>query len=45
MLDLYWNIVKTIEDHEKTNYIFLDLAKAFDTVNPDILPTCTQQFP
>ena len=36
-LDLYRNIIKAIEKHEKTCAIFLDFAKAFDTVNHDIL--------
>ena len=36
-LDLYTNIIKAIEKHEKTCAIFLDFAKTFDTVNHDIL--------
>ena len=35
-LDLYTNIIKAIEKHEKICAIFLDFAKAFDTVNHDI---------
>ena len=37
ILDLYSNIIKAIEAHEKTSCIFLDFAKAFDTINHDIL--------
>ena len=37
ILDLYSNIIKAIEVHEKTSCIFLDFTKAFDTVNHDIL--------
>ena len=35
--DLYTNIIKAIEKHEKTRAIFLDFARAFDTVNHDLL--------
>ena len=38
IVDLYLNIIKVIEVYEKTiSCIFLDLPKAFDTVNHDIL--------
>ena len=37
ILDLYSNIIKAIEGHEKTTCIFLDFAKVFDIVNDDIL--------
>ena len=36
-LDLYGKIIKAIEKFEKTCTIFLDFAKAFDTMNYDIL--------
>ena len=36
-LDLYENMVKAIEKHEKICAIFLDFDKAFDAVNHDIL--------
>ena len=42
MSDLYLNIIKAFKNHEKTGCIFLDFAKAFDVVNHDVLPTCTQ---
>ena len=38
ILDLHTNIIKAVEDREKSCSIFLDFAKAFDTVNHDILP-------
>ena len=37
ILDLYSNIIKAIEVHRVSSCIFLDFAKAFDTVNHDIL--------
>ena len=37
LLDLYRNIVQSIKSEEKTSCIFLDFAKAFDTVNHEIL--------
>ena len=37
ILDLYTNLLQAIEKQHKTSCIFLDLAKAFDTVNHDIL--------
>ena len=37
ILDLHTNIIKTIENKEKSCSIFLDFAKPFDTVNHDIL--------
>lgn len=37
ILDLYSKIVSAIENKEKSCSIFLDFAKAFDTVNHDIL--------
>ena len=37
ILDLHTKIIKSIEKHEKACSIFLDFAKAFDTVNHDIL--------
>ena len=37
ILDLYWNIIQVIEKQKKACIIFLDFAKAFDTVNPEIL--------
>ena len=37
ILDLYYNLVKEIETQEKTVCIFLDFAKAFETVNHEIL--------
>ena len=43
-LDLYANIIKAIEKHEKTCAIFLDFAKAFDTVNHDILVRKLEQY-
>ena len=36
-LDVYANIIKATEKHKKTCAVFLDFAKAFDTVNHDIL--------
>ena len=36
-LDLYANIIKATEKHEKTCAIFIDFSKVFDTVNHDIL--------
>ena len=35
--DLYTNIINAIEKHQKTRAIFLDFARAFDTVNHDLL--------
>ena len=37
LLHFYSNIIKGIENHEKTACIFLEFAKAFDTVNHEIL--------
>ena len=37
VLDLYTNILQAIESKEETSCIFLDFAKAFDTVNHEIL--------
>ena len=37
ILDLHTNIIKAIENREKSCSIFLDFAKVFDTVNHDIL--------
>ena len=37
MLDLYTNILQAIESKEETSCIFLDFAKAFDSVNHEIL--------
>ena len=37
ILDLYTNIIQSIEKHEKSSCIFLDFAKAFDTVDHYIL--------
>ena len=37
IIDLYHKIVNAIEKHEKPCCIFLDFAKAFDTVNHEIL--------
>ena len=37
VLDLYVNIIKATEKHEKTCVIFLDFAKAFDTMKHDTL--------
>ena len=37
MLDLYSNIIKRIENHEKNLCIFLDFVKAINTVNHEIL--------
>ena len=37
ILDLYSNIIQVIEKKEKAYTIFLDFAKAFDTVNHEIL--------
>ena len=37
VLDLYANIIKATEKREKTCVIFLDFAKAFDTMNHDTL--------
>ena len=37
MLDLYSNIIKRIENHEKKLCIFLDFVKAINTVNHEIL--------
>ena len=37
ILDLYTNLLQATEKQHKTSYIFLDFAKAFDTVNHDIL--------
>ena len=34
--DLYFNIITANEKQEKSAYIFLDFAKAFDTVNYEI---------
>ena len=36
ILDLYTNIIQSIEKQEKSSCIFLDFAKAFDTVNHKI---------
>ena len=37
ILDLYTNLLQAIEKQHKISCIFLDFAKAFDTVNHDIL--------
>ena len=37
ILDLYTNISQSVEKQEKSSYIFLDFAKAFDTVDHYIL--------
>ena len=37
ILDLHTKIIKSVEKHEKACSIFLDFAKAFDTINHDIL--------
>lgn len=37
ILNLYTNIIKAIEDQEKACAVFVDFAKAFVTVNLDIL--------
>ena len=37
ILDLHANIIKAVESWEKSCFIFLDFAKAFGTVNHDIL--------
>ena len=37
ILDLHTNIIKAVESREKSCSILLDFAKAFDTVNRDIL--------
>ena len=37
ILDLHNNIIKAVESREKSCSIFLDFAKAFDTVNHDIV--------
>ena len=37
ILDLYTNLLQAIEKQHKTSCIFLDFAKAFDTVNHGIL--------
>ena len=44
ILNLYSNIIKAIEVHEKTSCIFLDFAKASDTVNHDILLSKLQYY-
>ena len=36
MFDLYSNIIKRIENHQKNLCIFLDFAKAISTVNHEI---------
>ena len=36
ILDLHTKIIKSVEKYEKACSIFLDSAKAFDTVNDDI---------
>ena len=43
-LDLYANKIKAIEKHKKTCATFLDFAKAFDTVNHDILLRKLEQY-
>ena len=37
VLGLYTNILQAIETKENTSCVFLDFAKAFDTVNHEIL--------
>ena len=37
ILDLHTNIIKAVESREKSCSILLDFAKAFDTVNRDII--------
>ena len=37
VLDIYSKLIKSIEDKEFFCCIFLDFAKAFDTVNHEIL--------
>lgn len=37
ILDLYSNLNKAIENHEKPYCIFLEFAKAFDAINYDIM--------
>ena len=44
ILDLNFNIIKTIGKKEKACTIFLDFAKAFDTVNHKILPNKLEHF-
>ena len=44
ILDLYSNITQVIEKQEKVYIIFLDFAKAFDTVNHEILLAKLQYY-
>ena len=37
LLDLYTNVIQSIEKQEKSSGIFLDFAQAFDTVDQKIL--------
>ena len=30
ILDIHWNLIKVIENHEKSNIIFSDFTEAFD---------------
>ena len=42
ILDLCPNLIKAIQNYEKPSCIFLDFAKAFDTVNHNIQHTADQ---
>ena len=44
ILDLHSNLIKAIENYEKPSCIFLDFAKAFDTVNHNILLTKLEYY-
>ena len=44
ILDIYNNLTKSMENNSFSCCVFLDFAKAFDTVNHDILPSKLEHY-